>query len=78
MNLSPHTAPKMARAPRYRHKVASFGKNSMERVDVMLEEYNGIDLLNVSVSDSSGQHSLKRRRGDRSVRQSPAQCSYYS
>src|SRR5690349_6832936 len=64
MNLSPHTAPKMARAPRYRHKVASFRKNSMERVDVTLEEYNGLDLLNLSITrDSSGRHSLNRMRG---------------
>src|SRR3954451_10647095 len=60
----PHTAPKMACAPRYRHKVASFRKNSMERVDVTLEEYNGLDLLNISVTrDSSGRHSLTKMRG---------------
>ena len=64
MNLTPHTAPKMDRAPRYRHQVASFRKNSMERLDVVIEEYNGLDLLNLSVTrDSSGQHSLKRMRG---------------
>src|SRR4051812_19461802 len=64
MNLTPHTAPKMDRASRYRHKVASFRKNSMERVDITIEEYNGLDLLNLFVTrDSSGKHSLNRMRG---------------
>jgi hypothetical protein len=44
MNLTPHTAPKMVRAPRYRHKVASFRKNSMERLDIVIEEYNGLQI----------------------------------
>ena len=64
MNLIPHTAPQMGRAPRYRHRIANLRKNSMERLTVTLEEYNGADLLNIAVvRDSSGSHSLNRMKG---------------
>jgi hypothetical protein len=64
MNLAPHSAPKMARTARYRHKIASVRKNSMERIDVTLEEYNGCDLLNLAVvRDSTGHHRLNGMRG---------------
>jgi hypothetical protein len=63
MNLTPHSAPKMARGPRYRHKIATIRKNSMERLDVTLEEYNGADLLNLTVvRDSTGKHRLNGMR----------------
>jgi len=53
----------MARAPSYRHKIASLRKNSMERIDVTLEEYNGTDLLNIAVvRDSTGSHTLNRMK----------------
>ena len=64
MNLTPHSAPKMIRAPRYKHKVASLRKNSMERLDITLEEYNGADLVNLAVArDSTGHHRLNGMRG---------------
>jgi hypothetical protein len=64
MNLTPHSAPKMARAPRYKHKVATIRKNSMERLDICLEEYNNVDLVNLSVvRDSTGRHSFNGMRG---------------
>jgi hypothetical protein len=64
MNLTPHSAPKMARAPRYKHRIASLRKNSMERIDITLEEYNGCDLLNIAVvRDSTGKHRLNGMRG---------------
>ena len=47
MNFTPHSAPKMSRPPRYRHKIGSFHKNSLERVEVELTEYNGVDLCNI-------------------------------
>jgi hypothetical protein len=63
MNLTPHSAPKMQRAPRYKHKVATIRKNSMERLDITLEEYNGNDLVNLAVvRDSTGHHSLNRMK----------------
>jgi hypothetical protein len=63
MNLTPHSAPKMQRAPRYKHKVATLRKNSMERLDITLEEYNGCDLVNLAVvRDSSGHHTLNRMK----------------
>jgi hypothetical protein len=53
----------MGRAARYKHKVATLRKNSMERIDITLEEYNGADLLNLAVvRDSSGRHSLNGMR----------------
>jgi hypothetical protein len=64
MNLTPHSAPKMPRAARYKHKIATLRKNSMERLDITLEEYNGCDLLNLAVvRDSTGNHSLNRMKG---------------
>ena len=64
MNLTPHSAPKMQRAPRYKHKVATLRKNSMERLDITLEEYNGCDLVNLAVvRDSTGKHRLNGMRG---------------
>jgi hypothetical protein len=64
LNLAPHSAPKMARAARYKHKVATLRKNSMERLDITLEEYNGADLLNIAVvRDSTGHHRLNGMRG---------------
>jgi hypothetical protein len=64
MHLTPHSAPKMPRAARYKHKVASLRKNSMERLDISLEEYNGAYLVNLSVvRDSTGRHSLNGMRG---------------
>lgn len=64
INLAPHSAPKMARSARYKHKVATIRKNSMERLDITLEEYNGADLLNLTVvRDSTGKHSLNAMRG---------------
>ena len=64
MNLSRHSAPQMDRKPRYRHKVASFRKNSMERIDVSLDEYNGSDLVNIAVvRDATGAHSLNGMKG---------------
>ena len=64
MDLTPHSAPKMQRAPRYKHKVATLRKNSMERLDITLEEYNGVDLLNLAVvRDSTGKHRLNGMRG---------------
>lgn len=64
MNLTPHSAPKMQRAPRYKHKVATLRKNSMERLDITLEEYGGHDLLNIAVvRDSTGHHRLNGMRG---------------
>ena len=63
MNLTPHSAPKMQRAPRYKHKVATLRKNSMERLDITLEEYNGCDLVNLAVvTDSTGHHRLNRMK----------------
>ncbi|HEY7557158.1 MAG TPA: hypothetical protein VIH18_20340 [Candidatus Binatia bacterium] len=63
MTLNPHSAPKMSRAPRYRHKVASIRKNSLERIDIELIEYNGNDLCHIAVKrDSSGHHSLNRMK----------------
>ena len=51
------------RAPRYKHKVATLRKNSMERLDITLEEYNGCDLVNLAVvRDSTGHHSLNRMK----------------
>jgi hypothetical protein len=44
MNLTPHIAPRWSAHRTIGTTAASFGKNSMERVDVTLEEYNGIDL----------------------------------
>ena len=64
MNLTPHSAPKMNRPPRYRHKVASFRKNSLERIDVEPTEYNGVDLCNIAVvRDSTGRHQLNAMHG---------------
>jgi len=64
MNLRRHTAPQMLREPKYRHKIASFRKNSMERVDVELIEYNGCDLAHIAVvRDASGHHSLNHMKG---------------
>jgi hypothetical protein len=64
MNLTLHSAPKMQRAPRYKHKVATIRKNSMERLHITLEEYNGCDLLNLAVvRDSTGRHQLNGMRG---------------
>ena len=64
MNLTPHSAPKMPRAARYKYKVATLRKNSMERLDITLEEYNGCDLLNLAViRDDSGRHSLNGMKG---------------
>ncbi len=64
MNLTPHSAPKMNRPPRYRHKIGSFHKNSLERVEVELTEYNGVDLCNIAVvRDDSGRHSLNGMKG---------------
>lgn len=64
LNLTPHSAPKMQRAPRYKHKVATLRKNSMERINITLEEYNGFDLVNLAVvRDSTGQHRLNGMRG---------------
>ena len=64
MNLNPHSAPKMGRSPRYKHKVASLRKNSLERLDITLEEYNGADLLNLTVvRDSTGNYRLNGMRG---------------
>jgi hypothetical protein len=61
--LNPHAAPAMGRAPRYKHRIASLRKNSCERLDISLEEYNGCDLLNLSVvRDSSGSHVLNRMK----------------
>jgi hypothetical protein len=54
----------MPRSPRYKHKVATLRKNSMERIDITLEEYNGCDLLNIAVvRDSTGRHFLNGMRG---------------
>jgi hypothetical protein len=54
----------MGRSPRYKHKVASLRKNSLERLDITLEEYNGADLLNLTVvRDSTGTHRLNGMRG---------------
>ncbi len=76
MNLTPHTAPKMDRAPRYRHKVASFRKNSMERLDIVIEEYNGLDLLNLSVTrDSSGTAFPQEDAEDGSLHQPAGQAT---
>jgi hypothetical protein len=64
LNLTPHSAPKMARAARYKHTIANIRKNSCERLQVTLEEYNGCDLVNLSVvRDSTGRHSLNGMRG---------------
>jgi hypothetical protein len=63
MTLNPHSAPKMHRAPRYRHKVASIRKNSLERIEIELIEYNDNDLCHIAVKrDSSGHHSLNRMK----------------
>src|SRR5687767_11951238 len=62
--LNPHSAPKMARAARYKHTIANIRKNSCERLQVTLEEYNNVDLVNLSViRDNSGRHSLNGMRG---------------
>jgi hypothetical protein len=54
----------MQRAARYKHKVATLRKNSLERLEITLEEYNGCDLLNLAVvRDSSGSHRLNGMRG---------------
>jgi hypothetical protein len=54
----------MQRAPRYKHKVATLRKNSMERLDISLEEYNGCDLVNLAVvRDSTGKDRLNGMRG---------------
>ena len=64
MNLSQHSAPQMTRQPKYRHKVATLRKNSMERVGITLDEYNGNDLLNIAVvRDSTGSHALNHMKG---------------
>jgi hypothetical protein len=64
MNLTPHSAPKMSRTARYKHTIANIRKNSCERLQVTLEEYNGCDLLNLSVvRDSTGRHRLNGMRG---------------
>jgi hypothetical protein len=53
----------MHRAPRYRHKVASIRKNSLERIEIELIEYNDNDLCHIAVKrDSSGHHSLNKMR----------------
>ena len=63
MNLTPHSAPKMQRAPRYRHKIASLRKNSLERIEVELIEYNDIDLCHIAVKrDNTGYHSLNEMK----------------
>jgi hypothetical protein len=63
LTLNPHSAPKMSRAPRYRHKVASIRKNSLERIEIELIEYNDNDLCHIAVKrDSSGHHSLNKMR----------------
>jgi hypothetical protein len=57
--LRRHTAPKMDRAASYKHQIATLRKNSMERLEVSLEEYNGADLCNIAVRrDSTGSHAL--------------------
>jgi hypothetical protein len=62
--LRPHSAPKMSRAARYKHTIAKIRKNSCERLQVTLEEYNNTDLVNLSVvRDSTGHHSLNRMKG---------------
>ena len=54
----------MGRAPRYKHRIASLRKNSCERLDITLEEYNGADLLNLSVvATTVGRHALNRMKG---------------
>lgn len=58
--LRRHSAPAMGRAPKYKHEIAAMRKNSCERVHISLEEYNGVDLLNLAVKrDSTGRHNLK-------------------
>ena len=64
MNLSRHSAPQMERKPHYRHKVASLRKNSVERIEVTLDKYNGSDLVNIAVvRDATGSHSLNGMKG---------------
>jgi hypothetical protein len=64
LNLTSHSAPKMGRAARYKHRIASLRKNSLERLDVSLEEYNGVDLVNLAVvRDSTGNHRLNGMQG---------------
>jgi hypothetical protein len=54
----------MGRTARYKHRIASLRKNSLERLDITLEEYNGVDLLNLAVvRDSTGKHRLNAMRG---------------
>lgn len=66
MTVSPlqrHTAPQMGRQAKYKHQVASLRKNSCERLTVSLEEYNGTDLLNLSVKrDSTAKHRVGRMK----------------
>jgi hypothetical protein len=57
--LRRHSAPAMGRLPRYKHEIAALRKNSCERLHVSLEEYNGLDLVNLAVKrDSTGKHRI--------------------
>jgi hypothetical protein len=76
--LTRHSAPQMDRKPRYHIEVANIRKNSMERLQVLLTEYNGNDLVHVAVvRDATGQHRVRGMKGTAryvslNVRQLPA------
>lgn len=79
--LRRHSAPQMGRAPRYHIEVANIRKNSMERLQVLLTEYNGADLVHVAVArDATGKHHVRGMKGTAryvslNVRQLPALIS---
>jgi hypothetical protein len=68
----------MSRPPRYHITVASLRKNAMERLQVLLTEYNGNDLVHVAVvRDATGKHQVRGMKGTAryvslNVRQLPA------